>query len=107
MRPKTIATLLILSAFATAGGNSASAQGGDFKGGGFHRGGGGSFHGRGFHRRGVGVVGGYVYGDDNGYGGDDGYGDWYGISPGHDECPLFRRRVMTPDGWRVRMVPLC
>jgi hypothetical protein len=91
MTPKTIATLLILSAFATAGANSASAQGG-------------GFHGRGFHGRGVGgygFVGGYGYGDDNGY------GDWYGISPDHDECPLFRRRVRTRDGWRVRMVPIC
>jgi hypothetical protein len=104
MTPKTIATLLILSAFATAGANSASAQGEGFKGGGFH-GGGGSFHGGGFHGR---VVGGY-YGLEGGYGyGDDnGYGDWYGISPGHDECPLFRRRVMTRDGWRFRMVPIC
>jgi hypothetical protein len=106
MTPKTIATLLILSAFATAGANSASAEGGSFKGGGFHGGGfhGRSFHGRGFHGRvvgGYGFVGGYGYDDDNGY------GDWYGISSGHDECPLFRRRVMTRGGWRVRMVPVC
>jgi hypothetical protein len=103
MTPKTIATLLILS-FATAGANSVSAQDGGFKGGGF-RGGdrdGGGFHGRGVHGR---VVGGFVGGA--GYGDDNGYRDWYGISSGHDECPLFRKRVMTPDGWRVRMVPLC
>jgi hypothetical protein len=109
MRPKTIATLLILSAFATAGENSASAQDGDFKGGGFDGRGGGSFHGGGFHGRGLhgrgvgvyGFMGGYGYSDDNGY------DDWYGISSGHDECPLFRQRVMTRDGWRVRMVPIC
>jgi hypothetical protein len=109
MTPKTIATLLILSAFAAAGANSASAQGGGFKGGGFHGGGGSglhgrSFHGRGLHGRGVdayGFMGGYAYGDDNGH------SDWYGTSPGHDECTLFRRRVMTRDGWRVRMVPIC
>ena len=109
MTPKTIATLLILSAFATAGANSASAQGAGFGGGGFHGGGGGSFHGggfhgRGFHRRGSGV---YGFVDGYGYGGYNGDGDWYGISTGYDECPLFRRRVMTRDGWRVRMVPIC
>jgi hypothetical protein len=104
MIPKTIATLLILSAFATVGASSASARDGGFKGGGFHGGGGGRFHGGAFHGRGVGgygFVGGYGYGDDNGY------GDWYGISPDHDECPLFRRRVRTRDGWRFRMVPIC
>jgi hypothetical protein len=100
MTPKTIATLLILSGFAIAGANSASAQGGDFRGGGFYGGDNG-------------FVGGYGngggYGKEGGYGngGDKGYGDWYGISPGHKECPLFRKRVMTPDGWRVQMVPIC
>ena len=58
-----------------------------------------------------GVVGGYVGGygfmGGYGYGDDNGYGDWYGISPGHDECPLFRQRVMTPEGWRIQMVPVC
>jgi hypothetical protein len=116
MTPKTIATILILSACA----NLASAQEGDLKGGGFHRGGYGRFHGRG-----VGVVGGFVYGDGNGYGGENGYGgvngngnnngngndngngDWYGLSSGHDDCPLFRKRVMTPDGWREQLVPNC
>src|SRR5437764_6197915 len=99
MAQKTIATLLILSAFAIAGENSASAQDGDFKGGGFHGRGGGSFHdgsfhdggfhGRGFHKqRSPVVVGGYVdgygsvgndgYADNHGSG--NGYGDWYGIS---------------------------
>jgi hypothetical protein len=118
MTSKTIATLFILSTFATAGAISGSAQGADFKGGGFHRGGGGRFHGRGFHKQNPpAVVGGYVYGngygDGNGYGGDNangndnGYGNWYGISPGHDECPLFRQPVTTPDGWRVQMVPNC
>jgi hypothetical protein len=115
MAQKTIATLLILSAFAIAGANTASAEGRGFRGGGFHDGSGG-FHGRGFHKRsspvvvggivvgGI-VVGGYGYADNNGTG--NGYGDWYGISSGHDECPLFRKRVMTPDGWRIQMVPVC
>ena len=110
MTPKTIATLLILSAFATAGVNSASAQdsamplGRGFSGGGLDGGAGGSFPGGDFNRRGFsgyGFEGGYGYGNDNGY------GDWYGISSGYKECPLFRQRVMTRDGWRVRMVPVC
>ena len=105
MAQKTIATLLMLSAFAIAGANSASAEGGGFRGGGFHDGSGG-FHGRGFHKRSFPVVvGGYGYADNNGFG--NGSGDWYGISSGHDGCPLFRKRVMTPDGWRVQMVPVC
>ena len=45
--------------------------------------------------------------DGYGYGNDNGSADWYGISSGHDGCPLFRQRVMTRDGWRVRMVPIC
>jgi len=108
MAQKTVATLLILSAFAIAGANSASAEDGGFRGGGFH--------GRGFHKRSSPVVvGGYVggygsvgsdgYADDNGSG--NGSGDWYGISSGHDGCPLFRQRVMTPEGWRIQMVPVC
>ena len=96
MTPKTIATLLILSAFAIAGANSASAQGGDFRGGDFHGGDNGFVGGNGSGE-------GYGYGN----GGDKGYGDWYGISSGHKECPLFRKGVMTPDGWRVLMVPVC
>lgn len=109
MIPKTIATLLILFAFATASASFASAQGTGFNGGGggslhgrnSH---GGGFHGRGSHGRGFGV-----YGFVDGYGYDNGSGfpDWYGISSGYDECPLFRQRVMTRDGWRVRMVPIC
>jgi len=68
MAQKTIATLLILSAFAIAGANSASAEGGGFRGGGFHDGSGG-FHGRGFHKRSSPVVvGGYGYADNNGSG---------------------------------------
>jgi hypothetical protein len=120
MTPKAIATLLTLIASATAGENSASAQDRGFKGGGLLGRGGsfhdGSFHGRGFHKRNSPVVvGGYIgdygsvgndgYGDNSGYG--NGYGDWYGISSGHDECPLFRQRVKTPNGWGVRMVPNC
>jgi hypothetical protein len=115
MIPKTIATLLILFVFATVSANLAlaQAQGTGFKGNGFNGGGGGlhgrnshggGFHGRGFHGRGLGV-----YGFVDGYGYDNGGGfpDWYGISSGYDECPLFRQRVMTRDGWRVRMVPIC
>jgi hypothetical protein len=112
MVPKTIAMLLILFAFATAGANSASAQA--TGGGGFHGGGSGNFqfrgsHGSGFHGRGFdrrGFVG-YGFVDGPGYGYDNGYADWYGISPGYDESPLFRQRVMTRDGWRVRMIPNC
>ena len=110
----TIATLLILVALATVGANLAVAQGTGFKGGGggslhsrnSHGGGshGGGFHGRGSHGRGFGV---YGFVDGSGYDNDSGFPDWYGISSGYDECPLFRQRVMTRDGWRVRMVPIC
>ena len=111
MIPKTIATLLILSALATAGANSASAQdsalaqGRDFRSGAFRGERGGSFQDGGFDRRSFSGYGGFVGG--YGYGNDNGYGDWYGISSGHNECPLFRQRVMTRDGWRLRMVPVC
>ena len=63
-----------------------------------------------------GFVGGYGngggYGSGGGYGNGGGnrdkrYGHWYGISSGHNEWPLFRKRVMIPDGWRVRLVPAC
>ena len=114
MIPKTIATLLILFAFATVSANLASAQGTGFNGNGFNGRGGGSlhgrnshgggFHGRGYHGRGFGVSG---FVDGYGYDNDSGFPDWYGISSGYDECPLFRQRVMTRDGWRVRMVPIC
>ena len=111
MIPKTIATLLILFASATVSANVASAQGTGFNaggGGGFNsrNSHGGGFHGRGSHGRGPGV---YGFGDGYGYGyeGHRGFPEWYGISSGYDECPLFRRRVMTRDGWRVRMVPIC
>jgi hypothetical protein len=119
MAPRPIATVLILFAFATTGANLASAQGGGsggsgFRGGGLHGGGGGDFHGRGAHGsgfhgrgfRGPGFVG-YGILDGYGYGYDNGYPDWYGISSGYDPCPLFRQRVMTRDGWRVRMIPVC
>ncbi len=109
MIPKTIATLLILFAFATVSANLASAQGTGFNGGGggslhSRNSHGGGFHGRGSHGRGFGVSG---FVDGYGYDNDIGSPDWYGISSGYDECPLFRQRVMTPDGWRVRMVPIC
>jgi len=120
MAPKT-ATLLILSAFAiAAGANSASAEDGVFKEDGFHGRDGGGFHGRVRHgTRPTVITGGFVgldgyaggYGGGGGYGNQGtpgGYGDnWYGISSGHNECPLFRQRVMTPDGWRVQLVPNC
>ena len=112
MTPKAIATLLTLVALATAGENSASAQDRDFKGGRFV-GSGGSFHdggfrGRGFHKSSSPiVVGGYGSGGNEGYAGNNGYGDWYGISSGHDECPLFRQRVKTPNGSGIRMTPNC
>jgi hypothetical protein len=114
MIPKIIATLLILFAFATVSANLASAQGT-----GFNAGGGGSLnsrnshggglhrresHGRESHGRGLGI---YGFVDGYGYDNDRGFPDWYEISSGYDECPLFRQRVMTRDGWRVRMVPIC
>ena len=49
MIPKTIATLLILFAFATVSANLASAQGTGFNGNGFNGRGGGSLHGRNSH----------------------------------------------------------
>src|SRR6516164_3423133 len=113
MTAKTIATLLILFAFAIAGTNLASAQ--DFRGGGSYGGDNGFVGGYG-NGSGYGSGGGYGYGSGYGNGGSYGngggnrdkrYGDWYGISSGHDECPLFRKGVMTPDGWRVQMVPIC
>jgi hypothetical protein len=112
MIPKTIATLLILFAFATVSANLASAQGTGFKGNGFNGGGGGSLHGRtshggGFHGRGSHGRGFVGFVDGSGYDNDGGFPDWYGISSGYDACPLFRQRVMTRDGWRVRMVPIC
>jgi hypothetical protein len=111
MRAQIVGTLLILFAFATASVNPASAQGKGFRNGGFHGGGGGGFHGhrhqgRGFHRHGIyGGVG--LYGLVEGYGYGSGYADWYGITPGYDECPRFRQRVMTREGWRVQMIPVC
>jgi hypothetical protein len=114
MIPKTIVTLLILSAFAAVTADLASAQGAGFKGDGLNKGGGGGFHGRSFQGRGpygrgsrTRGFGGYGFVDGYGYDSDSGYPDWYGISSGYDECPLFRQRVMTPDGWRVRMIPVC
>ena len=106
MTAKTIARLLILSAFAIAGANLASAQ--DFRSGGFYGGDNGFVGGYG-NGDGYGYGNGGGYGNRGGYGngGDKGYGDWYGISSGHKECPLFRKGVMTPDGWRVQMVPIC
>ncbi len=113
MIPKTIATLLILAAFATVTTNLASAQGTGFKRDGLN-GGGGGFHGRSFQGRGLygrgshgRGFGAYGFLDGYGYDNDSGSPDWYGISSGYDECPLFRQRMMTRDGWRVRMVPIC
>jgi hypothetical protein len=112
MKTKSIATVLVLFAFAAAGSNPASAQSPGSRGDGFRGGGGGNFqgpgpNGRGFnrhgHHRGVGQI---FVGD--GYEPIDAYsGEWYGITPGYDECPRFRQRVMTPDGERIRMIPVC
>ena len=86
---------------------------GGFGGGGFH---GGGFHGGGFRGRGFGLglgfgglYGAYDYGD---YGypyyadGDYpyGYGDSY---YDNGSCYVVRRRVHTPQGWRVRPVQVC
>jgi hypothetical protein len=101
MTRSTIAALVALCTFATAGADSALAEGRGFRGGGFH---GRGFHGRGFHGTGF---GGYGFVAGYGYGSYDGYNNWYGISSGHDECPIFNQRVMTRDGWRVRMIPIC
>jgi hypothetical protein len=116
---KKVATLLILSALAAAVATFASAEDGGLRSGGFH---GRNLHKRGPSENGV-VVGGiildgYGYGGNangpadtngpsNGTGSDSGYGDWYGISSTHRECPLFRKRVLTPGGWQVQMVPVC
>ena len=108
MIPKSIATLLILFALAAVSADVASAQGTGFSGGGGSSLHGRSFHGGGFNRRGFHGRGFGVYGFVDGYGYENDSGpDWYGISSGYDECPLFRQRVMTRDGWRVRMIPIC
>jgi hypothetical protein len=121
MTSKRAVRLLIVFAFAAAGANPASAEDRGVRGGGFRDGDiggfhGGDFHGRGFRRQGPPViVGGYLDGygtaGGEGYVGSNGYGygtgDWYGISPGHDDCPLFHKRVMTPNGWRIQAVPVC
>jgi hypothetical protein len=116
MTPKAIAKLLILSALAALGATSASAEDGNFRNGRFF------LHGRSDHgTRPPVTVGGFVgvdgYGNGGGYGNEviggnengnpNGYGDWYGISSGHNDCPHFRQRVLTPDGWRIQMVPVC
>lgn len=111
-----VARLLILSVLATTVATWSSAEDGGLRS--------GSSYGRNVHkpdsvRNGL-VVGGiildgYGYGGEatnmngpsNGAGNADGYGEWYGISSTHRECPLFRQRVLTPDGWQVRMVPVC
>jgi len=113
MKTKSIATVLLLSAFIAIGMSPVSAQGPGVRGPG-PVGGGGSFQGRGpdgrgFHRHGHHRGGGQIFvGDDYGYGTIDAYsGEWYGITPGYDQCPRFRQRVMTPDGERIRMIPVC
>ena len=119
MTPKLIALLLILSALVRAAvPNPASAESGGTGNNGFHNRGNGGSPGRGHHgTKPPLVVGGFVFGDGGvgdfgqagNYGNGDQYrqGEWYGLSSGHDDCPLFRKRVMTPDGWRVQMVPVC
>lgn len=104
MISKKVTALLVLFAFAAVNADWASAQSAGLKGHGYNGGDGGHFHGRrsGFRGRGVGVWG---FVDDYGY--ESSSPDWYGISSGYDPCPLFRQRVRTSDGWRVRMVPIC
>jgi hypothetical protein len=70
MTAKTIAKFLILSAFAIAGANLASAQ--DFRSGGFYGGDNG-------------FVGGYGNGSGYGNGGGYGYGSGYGNGAGYGE----------------------
>jgi hypothetical protein len=111
MRTKRIATVLMLSAFAAVGINPSSAQSPGFRGDGVRGGGGGNFQGLGpsgrGYRHGHHHRGGQIFVGD-GYEPIDAYsGEWYGITPGYDECPRFRQRVMTPDGERIRMIPVC
>lgn len=113
MKTKSIATVLVLSAFTAVGIYPTSAQNQGFRNDGFRGGGSGNFqgpgNGRGFNRHGHHRGGGQIFvGDDYGYGSIDAYsGEWYGITPGYDQCPRFRQRVMTPDGERIRMIPVC
>jgi hypothetical protein len=117
MIPKRVTALLILFAFATAVANSASAESGSFRDHRIFQGrGDGSVHRRGHHWRSPSVItGGFVgidgYGNEGDYGSGgatgSGYGDWYGISSGHDDCPAFRKRVLTPEGWQIQVVPIC
>jgi hypothetical protein len=115
MIPRKVTTLLTLFAFATAGANSALAEGRGVRDP-LHGRGDSSLHRTGYHwKRPPVITGGFVgidgYGSDGGYGNGgvtgNGYGDWYGISSGHNECTLFRQRVLTPQGWQVQMVPVC
>ena len=117
MTPKTVTTLLILILLATASASPALADGRGFRdGGSYHGQGDSSGYRRGYHwRRPPLITGGFVgidgYGNEGGYGSGgaigNGYGDWYGISSGHNDCPLFRKRVLTPEGSQVQMVPVC
>lgn len=113
MRMKSIATVLMLTAFAAVGTNPAPAQSQGFRGDGIRGGGGGNFQGlgpqgRGFHKHGHHHRGGGQIFVGDGYGPIDAYsGEWYGITPGYDECPRFRQRVMTPEGERIQMIPVC
>ena len=118
MTTKTVAALLVLTALANAGANSASAEGLGFPD--------GSVYGPGYQgTRPPAPEGGYIgldgyrngggygnggaagNGDTNAPGNGNGSGGWYGISSGHTGCPLFRQRVLTPDGERIQMVPVC
>jgi hypothetical protein len=118
MATTKIAALLVLTALANAGANSASAQGLGFPDGSVY---GPSYNGTRPPAPGGGYIGPDGYGNGGGYGsggaaGNDdtnapgngnGSGSWYGISPAHTGCPLFRQRVLTPDGERIQMVPVC
>jgi hypothetical protein len=84
---------------------------GGFGGGGFH---GGGFHGGGFRGRGFGLGLGFggLYGAYDYYG-DYGYPYYAYDQPYYDSysddgsCYVVRRRVHTPQGWRVRPVQVC
>lgn len=121
---KKVARLLILSVLATAVATWSSAEDGGLRSGSpygrnVYKPDGRNVHkpdsvGNGLVVGGI-ILDGYGYGGEatnmngpsNGTGNADGYGDWYGISSTHRECPFFRQRVLTPDGWQVRMVPVC
>lgn len=108
MKTKSIATALVLSAFTAVGIQPTSAQNPGFRNDGFRGGGNFQAPGKGIYRRGHHRGGGQIFVGDDDYGPIDAYsGEWYGITPGYDQCPRFRQRVVTPDGVQIRMIPVC